>query len=257
MVLRYTIGRALAGKVCAADEAFGDLERQISRFAIGPAWNWFVERASSLESELDAVGGFDERIADQLDVVGTAMLAADDWDRYEQADYLCWQLDEASTAFIVTLQPRLNGLRVAANAVYGRAKLEDSLPIVAPQRLELFPRQLALVWNVANYVKHRDEWGANLTEQQRRAFDALLDLGVATGTQTDRELARFPSIGALCAISDRSSLREAIAVTLELCLAHAREMAARIQSDFEPFAAALEAARVAKRRALLESMKQD
>ncbi|HEY5377113.1 MAG TPA: hypothetical protein VIK01_25710, partial [Polyangiaceae bacterium] len=89
--------------MCAADEAFGKFERNIDHFAPGPSWDWFIERVTSLEAELEAVGGLDEQIADQLEATGTYLGPTDVLDRYEHTDDLCSQLEEAAIAFVVTL----------------------------------------------------------------------------------------------------------------------------------------------------------
>jgi hypothetical protein len=249
MVLTWSIGKEIAGNVCAADVAFNDFERQISRFEIGRAWDWFVDRVVALEQRLDALGGLDERIADQLDETGTFMGPAEVVERYDQAYELCWLLDEAATAFIVTLQPRLNALHVTARAIYEKAAVEDSLSVTVPTKLEtLFPAFLVNVWNVANYVKHRDEWRAELNKQQRPSFETLLSLGVAAGAHNHRALARFPTIEAVIALAGKTWLREAIPGVLALCAVAHGEMVKRIQYDFQPFATAIEARRSENRR---------
>jgi hypothetical protein len=253
MVLRYSLGAAVTGNVCSADEAFGKFDRYIDRVSPGPSWNWFIERVTSLEAELGAAGGFDERIAGQLEGTGTYFGPADVFERYERADYLSWQLEEAAIAFVVTLQTRLNALRMMASAVYERAAVEDQLPVSTPSELALFPSDLRSIWDVANYAKHSDEWGPALTKQQRPTFDGLLRIGVAVGTHDERALARFPTIEALVAISGER-LRDAIPATLELCVKGGREMTAQIQSDLAPFSDLVDSVRGASRKRMMDGL---
>ncbi|HKO53343.1 MAG TPA: hypothetical protein VJV79_36795 [Polyangiaceae bacterium] len=247
MVLRYSLGAAMTGNVSAADVAFGKFERDIERFEVGPAWDWFVERTAFLEAELAAAGGFDEQLADRIEETGTFFGPAEVYERHERTEYIGWQIEEVAMAFVVTLQARLNGLRAAANAVYEKASAEDLLTIARPSKLALLPPKLKAVWDVANYVKHNDEWGAELDKPQLVTFDALRELGVASGTHNGRRLARWTTLEALLAISGESCLREAIPGTLKVSVTSGREIAARIQSDFAPLSEGVDAARAAHR----------
>ena len=256
-MLRYSIGVAVTGNTCAADWAFGDFERQIDRFAMGPAWDWFAERAASLETDLEANGGFDERIAEQLEATGTVFGLAEPIERHMQADELCSQIEEVAMAFSVTLQTRLNAFRVAAVRVYEKARSDDLLTVHVPSKWELFPTDLRAIWHVANFVKHSDEWGTELDKQQRATFEALVELGVANGTHDDRHLARWPTLEALLTLSETTWLRDAIPGALKLCAARGRDIAARIQSDFAQFSDGIALARSNSRRVMLEQMKRE
>lgn len=97
--------------------------------------------------------------------------------------------------------------------------------------------------------------GAELNKIQRPSFETLLTLGVATGKHNDRELARFPAIEAVLAISGESWLRDAIPSMLGLCVKGGRDMADRIQSDCTPFADVVDAARAANRKRVFDELR--
>lgn len=243
--LRYSTGRRIAGNVCAADMAFEQLEREVSRLGHVSMWEWFAERCRQLELRLHELGGFDEHFAEQLENYGY-MGTIEEFERFDETEALMFDLDALAGAFFVTLQPRLNAVKVAAKAVYQAAAEEDGLQVTVPKPLPV-PTDFDTAWEVANFVKHNDEWGPTLERRQQPTFAALCRLGVASDNQGQRHLDRWPLIMAACALAGETSLAPAIGAIVTRCQTGGREIMAATQRDFAAHAAAVEAVRQANK----------
>lgn len=241
--LRWSVGKRIAGLVCDADVAFDRLEREVSRLCHASLWAWFAERCRVLEAELIELGGFDEGMAEQLEY-GGLFGRVEDIERFERTDTLMFELESLAGAFFVTLQPRLNAIRVAAKAVYQAAASEDRLPVTVPKQLAL-PTDFESAWGVANFVKHNDEWGTKLEPRQQETFAVLCRLDVASEEGGERRLARWPLIMGACALSGETELPAALGAIVTRCEAAGREIMAAVQTDFAPLASEIEAVRKA------------
>lgn len=228
-----------------ADMAFERLEREVSRLAHVSMWEWFAERCRTLEAKLVELGGFNEHLAEQIETYGF-FGRTEDFERFDETETLMFELESLAGAFFVTLQPRLNAVKVAARAVYQNAAGEDGLQIAVPPNVPV-PSDFETAWQVANFVKHNDEWGATLNVPQRRAFAVLCHLDVASEADGERSLARWPLIEGACALADDHVLASALTAIVARCQAAGREILTAIQADFAPLAADVEAVREANK----------
>jgi hypothetical protein len=114
-------------------------------------------------------------------------------DRHLLAESICVEMEDLVGAFFVALQPRLNAVKQAARRVYFTAANIDRLPIT-PSKPMVTPTDFEVTWQVANYVKHRDEWRRKLDAQQRKCFGALVALGIARVVNGRREFERWTLI---------------------------------------------------------------
>lgn len=164
-------------------------------------------------------------------------------DRHFQTEDICAELEELVAAFFVTLQPRLNAVKVAARRVYDRAAKIDGLDVRKPSALT-FPAAFEAAWQMANYVKHCDEWEAALTPQQQRCFEALVQLGTASVAEGQRKLDRWVLVSAACALSEETTLARAVDVIVRRCKTSCDEIETAMQADFTRIATAVEAVRL-------------
>jgi hypothetical protein len=241
--LRYSLGQRIAGRVCAADEAFDQLSREVWKLTYGSTWDWFAERLRVVETSLQEAGGFDEQLADEMESEGCYFGPTEVVERFDRTGAMCADLDALTGAFFVTIQPRLNAVKLAAERIYQVAIDVDGLT-VGPKKIAM-PADYEAAWEIANYVKHNDEWDDTLDRRQQRAFDVLCRLGVGATAKGQRRLVRWPLIMAACALSGETSLAPAVGTIVARCRAACQEITDAIQADFAPIAAEVEAVRQA------------
>lgn len=236
MILRYSLGQRMAGRVCAADEAFHTLQHKAAMLGDGGTWQWFADRFGTPETALWDAGGFDENLARQMESPYAFVGRQEDLDRHLLTERICAEMDDLVGAFFVALQPRLNAVKRAAERVYCSATTSDQLPI-APPKAMVTPAAFEHAWQLANYIKHRDEWRQTLNKGQQRCFEALVALGVATVVDGTREFDRWPLIEAACAISGEPTLAKAVLVIVQRCESACRDIENSIQTAFSEIAA--------------------
>ncbi len=243
MALKYSIGQRIAGRVCAADESFSRLERAVRRVGTAETWGWFAERIHALELSLAELGGFDEQLAQAVESTYGWLGPKEVFEQHEKTEELCAELEALTAAFFVTLQPRLNAVKVAAKRVYEVATSLDELH-VADATGPAWPPTLESAWQIANYVKHSDEWTSDLDKRQLRCFEALVSLGVAQIVDGQREFDRWPLISAACALSGETWLQPAVGAIVQQCVTACRDVVQSIQADFAQIANDVEAVRI-------------
>jgi hypothetical protein len=151
-----------------------------------------------------------------------------------------------AAAFFVTLQPRLNSVVVAAKQIYQAAREVDCLRITesSAQNLRV---DLDAIWQVADYVKHNDEWGEKLTPLQHRCLDALVGVDVAAAdAEGKRVLTRWTVLSAACALSGETGetwLSAALAAIIQRSTEASLATERAIQTGFTKIAYAVEAVR--------------
>jgi hypothetical protein len=163
-------------------------------------------------------------------------------DRHFLTEGICVEMEDVVGAFFVALQPRLNAVKVAAKRVYFAAANIDHLRIAPPRRI-VTPADFESTWQVANFVKHRDEWRDVLLDQQQECFDALVALGVAKLVNGSRELDRWTLISAACAISGETTLANAVPAIVQHCESACHDIENSIQGDFSCIATEVDALR--------------
>jgi hypothetical protein len=247
MPLGATVGQWMSGRLCAVDEAFAELKRHAIWLGQHPAWGVFTQRVASLEAEVASRGGFDQELQDSIDR-GSVFEETDRVNRYFIVFDLLSSMEDFAAAFFVTMQTRLNAIRVATERVYERAKEEDQIPVASTHQL---PAAFWHVWHVANYVKHHDQWGAKLSPGQQQSFDVLKDLGV--GIESSEPAGRFRVSWVVAEsarkIADEPVLSHALIKIADLCRESSRSAQEAVQQDFAPFADQLKAVREANAKA--------
>jgi hypothetical protein len=243
MALKYSIGQRITGRVCAADESFSRLEREVARVGAGETWGWFAERMHALELSLADLGGFDEQLAEAMESPYGWLGPKEVFEKHEKTEDLCAELEALTAAFFVTLQPRLNAVKVAAKRVYEVASSLDELRLPDAAG-PAWPLTLESAWQIANYIKHSDEWTADLDKRQLRCFEALANLGVARIVDGQREFDRCLLISVACTLSGETWLQPAIGTIVQQCVTASQEVAHSIQADFARIADDVEAVRI-------------
>lgn len=238
------IGRYVTGGHGHTDVAFEAFKRTVARMAEHATFDWFITRVEALESELDSIGGFDQALVDAFDGPEGYMCSAEAVDRYERMTGLAADIEEFASAFFVTLQTRLAAVRSLGVKVY-EAALRDNL-LNPPRRAA---KQVLTgcddVWELANYVKHRDEWPPILErDSQKQTFNVLVRLGVASEMQGVRR--DLPNV--VCEAAHRmaggvSQTSRALQQILVLCAEACNSALTAVEADFDAHSDQLRAIR--------------
>lgn len=178
---------------------------------------------------------------------------AETWPRRERADELEIELEDCCEAFFLVLQTNLTALESAARGVFEAAEKRDRLPLIAPGSASLRLRDESQIWQiyqVANYVKHRDQWPTEDANKRKPTIDVLLALNVIDDAS---DPVRNPTcrLTAACAraIAPRavaSSTHDALQQLQWQCVAFGQSGEWTIQAQFDPHEAALDKIRSAR-----------
>lgn len=244
MTLSYTLGQRIAGRVCRSDEAFYELHWEVTRLAQRATWAWFIDRVDTLESALSEAGGFDTEQANAWE----SGQVCDGIDKYLKTVEICCDLEDFVAAFFLTLQTRLTAVIAAARRTYDLARTDDDVEISTPKKHELLPGELKSVWEIANYVKHKDEWPQAVSEmgadaKPRRTLECLVQLGVATESEGKPEFVRWLLQESVHKVTGERSLSVALGSIVRDCERGAQEIEERVQRDFLPLSRDLDAVR--------------
>lgn len=189
-----------------------------------------------LEDELADTGGWDQTIQEAIDSPWGYFGDLEAVKRHFKAEELLSDLEEFAAALIVTLQTRLTAVDAKAKKVYAVAAASDGLTNLPKyEKTDLLRKaspSFADIWGLANYVKHRDEWGDVLKDNQDSAFRALKRLGVATETSEGRKFETWILRAAVVRISGKPSLSAGLEAIIQACEQICRQALAIIQSDF-------------------------
>lgn len=246
-ILRRDIGQILLGYYSASDEAFDQATREVARFGKHATWEPFLARVKLLEDELADVGELSQAVQDALDSPFGYFGDRETINRHFKAEELLLDLEELTAALIVTLQTRLTAVNERAKRVFEVAATNDGLTDLPKyEKTELLRNAnpcFADIWGLANYVKHRDEWGEVLKDNQESVFKTLKRLGVASETAEGRQFDTWILSAAVARITGKQSLSDGLKAMIEICEQICRQALEKVQSDFSRFDTEIKARR--------------